>query len=56
MNSLPQIDKIHLPTIIGKSQKDLDKLVENLDGYYREWSKVKLDKETGCQRKIKMVI
>lgn len=53
MSSLPKIDKIHLPTIIRKSQKDLDKLVENLDSYYREWSKVKLDKETGLPKKDK---
>lgn len=53
MNSLTQIDKIYFPSVIGKSKKDLDKLVEHLDDYYREWSKVKLDKETGLPKKDK---
>lgn len=53
MNSLPQIDKMYLLSVIGKSQKDLDKLIKNIDGYYREWSKEKLDKETGLPKKDK---
>ncbi|MFK8275979.1 reverse transcriptase family protein [Capnocytophaga cynodegmi] len=53
MNSLSQRSKIYFPSVIGKSRKDLDKLIENLDDYYREWSKVKLDKETGLPKKDK---
>lgn len=53
MNSLPQIDKMYLPSIVGKSRKDLDTLIEKLDDYYKEWSKEKLDKETGLPKKDK---
>ena len=50
MSFLPQIDKIYFPSVIGMPKKDLDRLVEHLDGYYREWSK---EKKQDCQRKIK---
>lgn len=53
MSFLPQIDKIYFPSVIGMPKKDLDRLVEHLDGYYREWSKEKLDKETGLSKKDK---
>ena len=53
MSFLPQIDKIYFPSVIGMPKKDLDRLVEHLDGYYREWSKDKLDKETGLSKKDK---
>jgi len=35
---------MYFPSVIGIPKKDLDRLVEHLDGYYREWSKEKLDK------------
>lgn len=44
MNSSESRFKIHFPSIIGIQQKDLDKLIEDIDNNYHEWIEVKYDK------------
>ena len=44
---------MYFPSIIGKSEKELNRIIEKLDDYYKEWSKIKKDKETGLPKKDK---
>lgn len=44
MNSLESRYKLHFPSIIGISQKELDNLIEDIDNNYREWVEPKIDK------------
>lgn len=53
MNSLESRNKLHFPTIIGRSKKELDDFIKEIDNNYREWSEVKRDKKTGAPKTYK---
>lgn len=53
MNSLESRNKLHFPSIVGVSQKELDNLIEDIDNNYREWVEVKTDKKTGNPKTYK---
>jgi len=46
MSSLEWRGKLHFPSIIGKSKKELDDFVKEIDKYYTEWPEIKIDKKT----------
>lgn len=47
MNSLESRSKLYLPSIIGETKKDLDKIIQEIDTHYNEWVEQKIDKKTG---------
>ncbi|MBF0693420.1 MAG: RNA-directed DNA polymerase [Flavobacterium sp.] len=47
MSSFESRAKIHFPTVIGIPNKELKKLVSDIDSQYREWQEIKNDKVTG---------
>ena len=53
MNSLECRGKLHFPSIIGKSKKELDDFVNEIDRYYTEWTDLKFDKKTNQPKKYK---
>lgn len=53
MNSLESRIKLHFPSVIGISQKELDKIIANIDNYYRERVEPKTDKKTGNPKTYK---
>lgn len=53
MSSSELRNKLHFPSIIGRSKKELDDLVKEIDNYYREWYEVKMDKKTGAPKTYK---
>ncbi|MEE1897281.1 reverse transcriptase family protein [Flavobacterium rakeshii] len=53
MNSLESRQKLHFPSIIGFSNKELKKIISNIDKYYREWTEQKKDKNTGLPKTYK---
>ena len=53
MSSSELRSKLHFPSIIGKSKKELDEFVKNIDSHYREWYEVKVDKKTNQPKTYK---
>ena len=53
MSSLEWRGKLHFPSIIGKSKKELDDFVKEIDKYYTEWSELKIDKKTNQPKTYK---
>lgn len=53
MSSLEWRGKLHFPSIIGKSKKELDDFVKEIDKYYTEWSEIKIDKKTNQPKTYK---
>ena len=53
MNSLEFRQKLHFPTIIGFTDKELRKIVGEIDKHYREWFEIKYDKTTGLPKTYK---
>lgn len=53
MSSSELRSKLHFPSIIGKSKKELDEFVKNIDNHYREWYEVKVDKKTNQPKTYK---
>ncbi|MDV4102477.1 RNA-dependent DNA polymerase [Elizabethkingia anophelis] len=53
MSSSESRDKLHFPSIIGKSKQDLDDIVRDIDNHYREWYEVKIDKKTNQPKTYK---
>lgn len=47
MSSLESRSKLFLPSIIGESKKELDKIIADIDSHYNEWIETKTDKKTG---------
>jgi len=47
MNSSESRHRLHFPSIIGVSQKELNNLIEDIDNNYHEWIEEKIDKKTG---------
>lgn len=47
MSSLESRSKLYLPSIIGETKKDLDKIIQEIDTHYNEWVEQKIDKKTG---------
>lgn len=50
MNSLEYRKQLHFPSIIGKSKKELDDFIQEIDNHYREWSEIKYDKKSGTPK------
>lgn len=50
MSSLESRSKLFLPSIIGESKKELDKIIESIDSHYNEWIEIKNDKKTGLPK------
>ncbi len=53
MSSLEWRGKLHFPSIIGKSKKELDDFVNEIDKCYTEWTEPKFDKKTNQPKKYK---
>lgn len=53
MSSSELRSKLHFPSIIGKSKRELDEFVKNIDSHYREWYEVKVDKKTNQPKTYK---
>ncbi len=53
MSSLEWRGKLHFPSIIGKSKKELDDFVKEIDKYYTEWPEIKIDKKTNQPKTYK---
>lgn len=53
MNSLKLINKLHFPSIIGKSKRELDEFVQDIDNHYKEWFEIKVDKKTNRPKTYK---
>lgn len=53
MSSLEFINKLHFPSIIGRSKKELDNLAKEIDEHYREWYETKIDKKTNLPKTYK---
>lgn len=53
MSSLEWRGKLHFPSIIGKSRKELDDFVKEIDKYYTEWTEIKIDKKTNQPKRYK---
>lgn len=47
MSFLESRNKLFLPSIIGESKKELDKIIADIDNHYNEWIETKTDKKTG---------
>lgn len=47
MSSLEYRNKLFLPSIIGETKNDLDKIIQEIDAHYNEWVEQKIDKKTG---------
>lgn len=53
MNSLESRQKLHFPTVIGFTNKELKKIIANIDNHYREWFEIKYDKISGLPKTYK---
>lgn len=53
MSSSELRNSLHFPSIIGRSKKELDSFVQNIDSHYREWDEIKLDKKSGAPKAYK---
>jgi len=53
MTSLTLRERLHFPSIIGKSKKDLDVIITEIDNHYRERFEPKIDKQTGNPKTYK---
>lgn len=53
MSSLEWRGKLHFPSIIGKSKKELDNFAKNIDNHYREWYETKINKKTNQPKTYK---
>ncbi len=53
MSSLEWRGKLHFPSIIGKSKKELDDFAKNIDNHYREWYETKINKKTNQPKTYK---
>lgn len=53
MSSLEWRSKLHFPSIIGKSKKELDDFAKNIDSHYREWYEIKTNKKTNLPKTYK---
>lgn len=53
MSSLEWRGKLHFPSIIGKSKKELDDFAKNIDNHYKEWYETKINKKTNQPKTYK---
>ncbi len=47
MSFLESRNKLFLPSIIGETKSDLDKIIQEIDTHYNEWIEPKTDNKTG---------
>lgn len=53
MSSLEWRGKLHFPSIIGKSKRELDDFAKKIDNHYREWYETKINKKTNQPKTYK---